>query len=439
LDGRNNKLLTLKNNFMRDRDAKILTEMYSLVRENEEQQAATNIPPEAQQKAEDALRKIIDSLTPEQKEQLKQALQGGQDIQTALQAIQGQGGQQNVQAESYIEEGLGRRLMSRAAGLGGIKDNVLGAEPGKEKRDYQNDKLSKRYEIFKNAMGKHLKELQLDLKTVKNVDPDVKQKVDQIVTGLATSEMGGITPSTSKFQEFRHGAGRVVQGVGTAAAIAVPLGLLTAPLVTSLGTAAATKAGVGALTSVAMDLLNGQKPSWKKALAGAAIGGAVGAGMYGLQHAGDAAYQAATSGGNQPPVDTSNLNVKGNFMYNDPNAHVQPGVANIGANAPSPSGNEFLASTGTEYNPASHLDQAVNHIYKALDAKGIIGTTGPSHELVASPNFSTAVDKAFPHITSKTAEKIANLIANTDTAQLQQLQHGSQNAVINFLKTAVRR
>jgi hypothetical protein len=67
---------------------------------------------------------------------------------------------------------------------------------------------------------------------------------------------------------------------------------LTAPLATSLGTAAATKAGVGALTSVAMDLLKGQKPSWKKALAGAAIGGAVGAGMYGLQNASDAAQAA---------------------------------------------------------------------------------------------------------------------------------------------------
>jgi hypothetical protein len=272
---------------MRDRDAKILTEMYSLVRENEAQPDAPSIPPEAQKKAEEALKQLIDSLTPEQKEQLKQALQSGQDLNTAIQQIQGEGGQ-NVQAESYIEEGLGRRLMSRAAGLGGIKDNILGAEPGKQPRDYQNDKFTKRYEIFKNAIGKHLKELQLDLKTVKNVDPEVKQKVDQIVTGLASSDLGGIKPSDSKFQEFRHGAGRVVQGVGTAAAIATPLALLTAPLVTSLGTAAATKAGVGALTSVAMDLLNGQKPSWKKALAGAAIGGAIGAGMYGLQNAGGA-------------------------------------------------------------------------------------------------------------------------------------------------------
>jgi len=337
---------------MNDRDAKILMEKYSLVRENEQQQDAPSIPPEAQQKAEDALKQIIDSLSPEQKEQLKQALQNGQDIQTALQAIQGQGGQQNVQAESYIEEGLGRRLMSRAAGLGGIKDKILGAEPGKQARDYQTDKLTKRYEIFKNALGKHLKELQLDLKTVKNVDPEVKQKVDQIVTGLATSEMGGITPSTSKFQELRHGAGRIVQGVGTAAAIAVPLGLLTAPLATSLGTAAATKAGVGALTSVAMDLLNGQKPSWKKALAGAAIGGAVGAGLYGLQHAGDAASQAATSGGNQPPVDTSNLNVKGNFMYNDPSAHVQPGVASI---TPTGSSQQQLANDIiNHWKPSTH-------------------------------------------------------------------------------------
>lgn len=416
---------------MRDRDAKLLTEMYSLVRENEAQQAAPNISPEAQQKAEDALRKIIDSLTPEQKEKLKQALQGGQDIQTALQQIQG--GQQNVQAESYIEEGIGRRLLSRASGaLNAIKGK---STPGDTSNsgNYQIEKINKRFQILTGAIGKDLKELQRDLATTKNANPKIINQVNQMVTSLASGELGGIKPVESKFQDFRHGAGRVVQGIGTAAAIATPLALLTAPLATSMGTAAATKAGIGALTSVAMDLLNGQKPKWQKALIAAGIGGAIGAGMYGLSHAGGGVPHTVNP---HNPVDTSNLEVKGPFV--GPNNTVYPGVHDVGQQAATPSGDEFRAETGTPYNPVSNLDKGVQHIYNSLDAKGIMGTTGPHHELVASPNFSGAVDKAFPHLTSKTAEKIAKLIANTDPAQLQQLQHGSQNAVINFLKTAIR-
>lgn len=271
---------------MNDRDAKILMEKYSLVRENESQQAAPSIPPEAQQKAENALKQIIDSLSDEQKQNLLKLLEGGKDIEAALKEIQGQSGQQ-IAAESYLEEGLGRRLLSRGAGaLNAIKGK---STPGdKNTGNYQIEKINKRFQILTGAIGKHLKELQRDLATTKNANPKITDQVNQMIQKLGTSQMGGIKPVESKFQDIRHGIGRGVQAVGTAAAIATPLAILTAPLATSLGTAAATKAGVGALTSVAMDLIKGQKPSWKKALAGAAIGGAVGAGMYGLQNAGGA-------------------------------------------------------------------------------------------------------------------------------------------------------
>jgi len=272
---------------MNDRDAKILMEKYSLVRENEGQPV---IPPEAQQKAEDALKQIIDSLSDEEKQNLMQMLQSGKDIQTALQQIQSQNNQQ-VAAESYIQEGLGRRLLSRGAGaLGAIKGKTSPNDANTG--NYQIEKINKRFQILTGAIGKHLKELQRDLATTKNANPKITNQVNQMIQKLGTTEMGSIKPVESKFQDIRHGIGRGVQAVGTAAAIATPLAMLTAPLATSLGTAAATKAGVGALTSVAMDLLKGQKPSWKKALAGAAIGGAVGAGMYGLQNASDAAQAA---------------------------------------------------------------------------------------------------------------------------------------------------
>jgi hypothetical protein len=271
---------------MNDRDAKILMEKYSLVRENESQQAAPSIPPEAQQKAENALKQIIDSLSDEQKQNLLKLLEGGKDIETALKEIQGQSGQQ-IAAESYLEEGLGRRLLSRGSGaLNAIKGK---STPGdKNTGNYQIEKINKRFQILTGAIGKHLKELQRDLATTKNANPKITDQVNQMIQKLGTSQMGGIKPVESKFQDIRHGIGRGVQAVGTAAAIATPLAILTAPLATSLGTAAATKAGVGALTSVAMDLIKGQRPKWKKALAGAVIGGAVGAGMYGLQNAGGA-------------------------------------------------------------------------------------------------------------------------------------------------------
>jgi hypothetical protein len=327
---------------MNDRDSKILMEKYSLIRENEGQPATPNIPPDVQQKAEQALAEIINSLDDEQKQKLMQMLQGGKDIQTALQQVQGQNSQQ-VAAESYIEEGLGRRLLSRGSGaLNAIKGKTSPSDGNTG--NYQIEKINKRFQILTGAIGKHLKELQRDLGTTKNANPKIVNQVNQMIQKLGTTEMGGIKPVESKFQDIRHGIGRGVQTLGTAAVIATPLALLTAPLATSLGTAAATKAGVGALTSVAMDLLKGERPNWKKALAGAVIGGAVGAGMYGLQHAGNAAQAATPSAPSTAPsstVDASNLNLRSPILNGLPADQVNVGV---GTGAGAGSSQQQLAS-----------------------------------------------------------------------------------------------
>jgi hypothetical protein len=471
---------------MRDKDAKILMEKYSFIREEQDasgnkdqvgQQVAgkfNELLPSWQKTAEQFKAEYSALKTPEEQEKFfKEKVLPAINSATQQSSQQGQGQQQAPQQqlnqsyqyiEDIINEGWFDRLKSRASGAYGA---LQGAKPGDtsgKATDYQTGKINKRFEILQNTIGKQLKELQRDLGTTKNSDPETKKRVADLITSLDST--AGIKPVETTLGNVAHAAGRVQELIGK--------GILAAPFVMVSGAIAgltgatgmaygAIKGGISGATIYAVKtLLDGKQPTTKGTALAAGAGAAIGAATMGIIDNFDKIKQAFNSLGNLNPFghgtgagtdvphfrvnpqlapDTSGLQVQGNPNFVAPGTtHVTPSVTWDGQqpSAPTPSGDEFRAETGTSYNPVSHLDQGVDHIYKALDAKGIMGTTGPHHELVASPNFTTAVDKAFPHLTSKTAEKIANLIANTDPAQLQQLQHGGQNAVINFLKTAAR-
>jgi hypothetical protein len=472
---------------MRDRDAKILMERYSFIRE--EQQASANkdqvgqqvagkfneLLPSWQKTAEQFKAEYSALKTPEEKEKFFKekvlpAINNATKQDKGQQ--QGQAPQQQLnQSYEYIDnvinEGWFDKLRSRAsAAYGALQGTQPGDTSGKA-TDYQSGKINKRFEILQNTIGKQLKELQRDLETTKNSDPETKKRVADLITSLDSK--AGIKPVETTLGNVAHAAGRVQEFIGK--------GILAAPFIMVSGSIAALtgatgmaygaiKGGIAAASIYAIKtLLDGKQPTAKGTALAAGAGAAIGAATMGIIDNFDKIKQAFNSLGDLNPFgnhgtapDTSNLELKGSGINPFPpgSSQVVPGVdytSGQGNNYQLPdmpdqqfhydpnqaSGDEFRAETGTPYNPASHLDQGVDHIYKALDAKGIMGTTGPQHELVASPKFTIAVDKAFPHLTSKTAEKIADLIANTDTVQLQQLQHGGQDAVINFLKSAVRR
>lgn len=280
---------------MRDNDSKILTEMYSVVRENEQQGGQAELKQEIEKSAPkltEVAFKIVSQLeTPEAVQSFLEDLHnllvktGENPTQEQLDELI-KNHTPNLAAESYIEEALGRQLRSRLAGLGGVKDQIFGARPGQEKRSYQHEKFAKRYEIFKNAMERNLKELQLDLKTtnVTKADPKIMQSVDQLVQSLGQSHMGGVKPSTSRGQEIRHTIGKFGQDVGTAGAMGAAL-LALAPVTKTLGAAVATKSLIGALIATGKKFVEkGERPTTKEVAIAALAGGAGGAISHGLSN-----------------------------------------------------------------------------------------------------------------------------------------------------------
>lgn len=318
---------------MRDKDTLSLMESYSRVylKENEQVQSQ---PSQEQLAAE--VEKQLQSILP----QLQQKVAGlnDQQKQELLQKIEAAGDNpeelQKLLGESYLEEGIFDRLSSRASGA---YSALTGGKPGDtsgKATDYQSAKINKRFEILQNTIGKDLKELQRDLATTKNSDPKIVNTVNQMVTTLGSEH--GIKPVESKLGDIRHTIGRGVQSVGTALAIAAPILAASTAIggalgLTGVGLGIAKGAVTGATTSILKDLLKGEKANLKRAAvtgAAAALTGGLAAKYFG-------GTTPTTSGGGHTPVDTSNINVKDNFMYNDPSAHVQPGVASIGQSDPS--------------------------------------------------------------------------------------------------------
>jgi hypothetical protein len=291
---------------MRDNDSKTLNEMYSLIRENEQEgankQQVQQVAQQAAPQTAEASNEIISQIPKEKISQFLGEVQKLENLdpkafQTALDALikKYTTGDKEVQAESYIKEGALRQLRSRIAGLGGAKDQIFGARPGQEKRNYQSEKFQKRFEIFKRAMEKNLKELQLDLKTtnVAKADPKIMQSVVELEKQLATNELGGITPSKSRGQEIGHTIGKFAQDVGTAGTGGALL-LALAPVSHTLGAAIATKAAIGALVAAGKKFVEkGELASAKEIAIGTAAGALGGALSFEIgKHIADAASGA---------------------------------------------------------------------------------------------------------------------------------------------------
>ena len=180
--------------------------------------------------------------------------------------------------ESYLNEGLGSRIKSN---FSGFKDFAFGKTGSGGESNVQTLRVQKRFDILKNKIGSHLKELQRDLKTTSNADNTVKQEVDKMISSLESDH--GIKPTESKLQDIRHGLGRGVEWATKATA----LGAVGAALGAALGgvagatgfTAAAIKGATAlAFRKAANELIKGQKPKAKDVAIQAAIGAVMGVG-----------------------------------------------------------------------------------------------------------------------------------------------------------------
>jgi hypothetical protein len=181
-----------------------------------------------------------------------------------------------IPQESYISEGILKRAGSNIAGMA----RTFGGASNKD-NNLQTNRVNKRYEMFKNKVEKHLRELERDLDVSSDYDQTVKNEIKGMISSLSSEEFGNITPKQSKLGDFRHKLGRGVEWIGKAAAlggIGAVLGAGIAGAVGASGIAAGIIQGavVGAVRKAGADIINGKKPSAKQVAMQAAIVAALG-------------------------------------------------------------------------------------------------------------------------------------------------------------------
>jgi hypothetical protein len=181
-----------------------------------------------------------------------------------------------IPQESYISEGILKRAGSNIAGMA----RTFGGASNKD-NNFQTNRVNKRYEMFKNKVEKHLRELERDLEVSSDYDQTVKNEIKGMISSLSSEEFGNITPKQSKLGDFRHKLGRGVEWIGKAAAlggIGAVLGAGIAGAVGASGIAAGLIQGavVGAVRKAGADIINGKKPSAKQVAMQAAIVAALG-------------------------------------------------------------------------------------------------------------------------------------------------------------------
>jgi hypothetical protein len=181
-----------------------------------------------------------------------------------------------IPQESYIAEGIFKRGVSNVAGMA---RTFKGASD--KDNNFQTNRVNKRYEMLKNKVEKHLRELERDLDVSSDYDQTVKNEIKGMISRLSSEEFGSITPKQSKFGDFRHKMGRGVEWLGTAATlggIAAVLGAGIAGAVGASGIAAGLIQGavVGAVRKAGADIINGKKPTVKEVATQAAIVAALG-------------------------------------------------------------------------------------------------------------------------------------------------------------------
>lgn len=174
--------------------------------------------------------------------------------------------------ESYLNEGRFSRAKSN---LSGWKRFAYGEKTSTGESNVQSHRVNKRFEIFKDKIEKHLRELERDLETTSGADNTVKNEIKQMISRLGSEEFN-INPKQSKLGDIRHKLGRgiewgakavVLGGIGAAIGSAVSsiAGVVGVP---ALMIKAATAA---AIRKTAADVINGQKPKAKEVALQSAI------------------------------------------------------------------------------------------------------------------------------------------------------------------------
>jgi hypothetical protein len=217
------------------------------------------------------------------------------------------------------------------------------------------------------------------METTSDIDTKVKDFVNRTVSNIETKH--GYAPKSSKFQDFRHSAGKFTQNVLTGAVIALPVMALAAPVATAMGltgvAAAAVAAGMtGGSVSMLKDLVNGQKPNGKRAIVtGLASAAAAGLLQYGMDKF--SSSPEVDSGTSQSP--------------NAPQAPEAPEAPEVRQALPVQDPDDlFNTMHGSSFDPDSSMDQLKQSAQDVLWNKGIIGTDGGN--AVPSPRIQNYID-----------------------------------------------
>lgn len=239
-------------------------------------------------KTQQAMLKQAEELKTKYQKDIVQAMQkdggkAGTNVEELLKKIQAAlntQAQQQVKESVELEEGIFDRVSSLASGAVKRAGDVMNNKPSD--KGFRQEAILKRFQSMQKSVGSHLKELQRDMETTSGVDTKVKDAVNKTIANIESKH--GIAPTSSKFQDVRHGIGKFVQNVTTGALLAAPVVALAAPIAAAVGlggaAAAAVTAGIsGGSVSVLKDLITGQKPNAKRA-AVTALAAAATAGLF---------------------------------------------------------------------------------------------------------------------------------------------------------------
>jgi len=376
---------------------------------------------------QEAMAKQAEELKAKYQEEIDKALEAdggtaGSNVEALLQKIQQEieaQAQKQVKESIELHEGFFKRAGALASGAMKRAGDVMSNTPST--KGFRQEAILKRFESLKSSLGSQLRELQRDMETTSNIDTKVKDFVNKTVAKIETSH--GIAPKSSKFQDFRHSAGKFTQNVLTGAAIALPVMALAAPVATAMGltgaAAAAVAAGMtGGSVSMLKDLINGQKPDAKRAaVTGLASAAAAGLLQYGMDKF--SSSPEVDSGTSQSPNAPQAPEVRQALPVQDPD-------------------DLFNTMQGSPFDPNSSMDQLKQSAQDVLWNKGIIGTDGGN--AVPSPRIQNYIDSLVNSNPEK-AQFVIDYIKDMPKSDAQDtFSYGSRKsgAAVKALKAIVK-
>lgn len=381
--------------------------------------------PEAQKAMMDQAQKIFND--PKYKTRIDQALakdggKAGAAIESLLKQIQKElevEAQKQIKESFDLQEGVFGRIGSMASGAAKKFGDVMSGN--NTNTSWRQEAILKHFEKLKNNLGSHLKELQRDMETTSGTDVKVKDAVNR--TAQQITNIHGITPTSSKFQDFRHKAGKFVQNVATGAILAAPITAVAAPIAAAVGlggaAAAAVTAGLtGGSVSMLKDLINGQKPDAKRAaitaVSSAVMAGALKAGVDHFQGHSDVSTDSPSPETPMTPeeMDSFEATAANPSSVDTHTANVDDEVVN------------FKKNTGTDYNHASKADNAAVEMGGSMKDVGLSdsGSTFGASNIMR--NFTQdlalrAKELGIPH--DKLSQIVDHTLKNLTPEQLEEL------------------